>query len=967
MKRLLLAALLSVGAWAAAPADAQVGAEGTVRGVVRDEQGGILPGVTVTARSPTVAKATVAVSDGDGGYRLINLAPGDYTLSAELAGFSKTVLADVQVRAGLNLTVDFTLAVGALSETVQVARETPMLETQKPIQGINVSGEMLRALPLTSRHDYSDFLETTPGVTSRGFDQATGGQVYMLRGSDIENHVTQIDGADVGSFRQGWASLYTGLSTDAVSDVQVKTGGADASSPLGVGLIINIATESGTNALRGAASAVYTARGWNGRNTPTGTSAVYDLFQPDLSIGGPILKDRLFFYGAYRYSRRNTGIARTESQLATLHALDPAFEPFDNEARNQYVYVKGTAQLTPNHQMYAFYQRDENPEDASAAQENRRFAASAFGGQAVGTRLTSAWGKSITTRLLAAYNNKSLNGSASAWDGRIIDAPSRRVFDRAFLSAGVMTGAGQLATLDNPETYNVDPTSKVTLSADLTWFTSGRLGSHEIQTGVYLKPRLRIERLTAYPNGGFALEDVALREPGDPAAGTYPFHRRVYDVPQTTTTFLSAKDYAVYLQDAWRPTDRLTISAGLRLDWIAVDDRLYSVETQRSLEVGPRTGATYVLTSDQKNVVRASYGRIADLPQWLYLPTAGTDAAGFTDFYDNDGDGVFELPLRTNPSTGAARNQIIDPDRHQPFVDEFIVGYRRQLPGQMSVDASWVRRYYKDRPALVDTNGIFEDGVFKGYRNPDLNSINLVTNNEWNTMVYSGLELTVAKQTKQLQIIGGYTRGWQHLDGTWQPNDPASFIQPDAFPNDRGLGSVRGNLTDSLSGNADIRSPSWQKHGFRIGGSYRALWDFVFASSVTVLSGPYSGPVVTRIASADPRFGPPIVTLPNGRQVSNPLATTIRFAYADRGEGQINAPNLAYWNLRVGRDFRFGARRLDLALDLFNVTNRGEDQQFLAGGNQTYSANYAIGPDGEFRGTSRQFARQGQISVRYRF
>ncbi len=103
------------------------------------------------------------------------------------------------------------------------------------------------------------------------------------------------------------------------------------------------------------------------------------------------------------------------------------------------------------------------------------------------------------------------------------------------------------------------------------------------------------------------------------------------------------------------------------------------------------------------------------------------------------------------------------------------------------------------------------------------------------------------------------------------------------------------------------------------------------------------------------QFGPSTLTLSNGRLVSNPLATTHRFAYATRNDGQIEAPNLIMWNLRVGRSLKFGTRSFQANLDVFNVTNRGADQQFLTGGNQLGTPNYAIAADGSFNGASRQF------------
>src|SRR5690348_12242966 len=127
------------------------------------------------------------------------------------------------------------------------------------------------------------------------------------------------------------------------------------------------------------------------------------------------------------------------------------------------------------------------------------------------------------------------------------------------------------------------------------------------------------------------------------------------------------------------------------------------------------------------------------------------------------------------------------------FVDEWIAGYRRQWPGQVIMDASFVRRYYRHRPAAVEINRHLEGVTFVGYKDEALNDIYLITNNVWNTQVYSGLEFTAAKQTAGLNLLGGYTRGFQHLAGTWVPGDPASLIQPEAFANDKGIGSIRGN------------------------------------------------------------------------------------------------------------------------------------------------------------------------------
>ena len=207
------------------------------------------------------------------------------------------------------------------------------------------------------------------------------------------------------------------------------------------------------------------------------------------------------------------------------------------------------------------------------------------------------------------------------------------------------------------------------------------------------------------------------------------------------TADVDASDNAVYVQDSWRPNSRMTINAGLRLDWIKSEDRQAGIQTQDSLEVGPRFGATYSLTSDRMNVLRASWGRVGELVQAGRVPVLTSSNAGRTDSYDNNLDGVFETVQVTPGASATRRDRVLDPDVHQPYIDEWTVGFRRQFPGQLAIDAGFVKRYYKDRPALVEVNGIYDGVVFRGYRDESLNEIFLVTNDEWNW--YDYIELRV--------------------------------------------------------------------------------------------------------------------------------------------------------------------------------------------------------------------------------
>ena len=682
---------------------------------------------------------------------------------------------------------------------------------------------------------------------------------------------------------------------------------------------------------------------------------------------GTPARESLFFFGAVRYSQNDLGIARSPQQVSWLQGVKPDFAPFNQENRFKYEYIKGTAQITSNHQLIAFFQNDFSPQDANWAYDGSKVQRLSYGGYGAGARLSSVWGSSLTTKLAVSWNNKSYSGDWSVYTGYQGSGPSQQVYGKTAVSSGHLAGSGLVAELDNATAWTISPTSKYTIQGDLTWYKSGLAGTHEFQTGFFLQPRDRNENQTQYPNDGFAYQDDVLRDPNNAAAGYIPFHKRIYTVSQLTTSRVEAKDYAIYVQDSWKPIESLSVNVGVRADWIRADDLLFGQNFQKGWNVGPRLGATYVLTKDKMNVIRGSFAIVHDMPQSIYIANAGTNMAGYTDYYDNNLDGTYEMALTTPASNKLNPAYQFDPNFKQPKIREYVLGYSRQFRGQLSVNATVLRRDYLDRWARVEVNGIYNGNVFVGYQNPAQNDIYLYTNNIWNSFAYTGLELSLSKRTSRMQVMASYTRGWQHLDGTWQPNDPASFIQPSAFPNDAGLGTWRGNNTNSLSYSADTRSPSWQKHVARAGGSYNLPWQFTAAASFTFLSGPYSGPIYTTISAPDPQFGPPTVTLSNGRVVANPLATTYRFAFATRGDGQLKTPNLFYLNLRIQKDFRIGtAQKVSLTLDAFNVTNHAADQVFLDGGNVLTSANYAL-KDGVWQGQNRQAPRVFQIGIRYAF
>jgi hypothetical protein len=945
-------------AWAL-PAAAQTGASGSVRGVATDPQGARVPGVVVSATSPTVPGVYSATTDLLGQYRLGDLPPGDYTILGELLGFARFVRTPVTIRAGLNVEVNVPLTIGALDETVDVKLDTPLLETQSTVRSVNVSGELFRALPLMERRDWTGALMLAPGVTTS--DVSGNERLFNVYGAEQAANIVQIDGADVSPSARTTSTSHVKLSGDAIDDVQIKTTGVDAASPLGLGGIINIATASGTNTLKGAVGLFLQPRSWNDSNQPGGTSSVTDQQQVDLSLGGPIVRDRMWAFGSYRYADITTGESRTSSNLEALRALIPDYVPADSTNLAHLGLAKLTVQPSSAHQLTAFYQRDINPlHEANATTEHTTVEKN--GGHAASVRWNAAWSNRLTTRMGIAYNDKHRDLESGGVPG-----PVDRVYASTVLSAGRPVGNGALVNRGAPAAVlSHQPNHKTTISFDATWLTGGRLGTHEFQTGLFAQPKVQGTQ-QIYVNDGFNIQESVLRRAGDLGGGTVPFHRVIMNGPALATANQRTVDYAAYVQDAWRPTARLTVNAGVRVDRITIYDELYGITTQRSTDVGPRFGVNYAITGDGRNVARAHWVLVHDQPGTLTM--TGTPTIGQRDLYDLDLDGTFETVFDTPATVGRTTNRSVDPSLHQPYVVDFGLGYRKQLPGNVAIGVDFVRRRFADRTTLVETNGKYNGNVFEGYIDESFNEFYTATNNRWSAPIYRSLDLSFTKRTARLQGIASYVRQWRHLNGTWQPNDPASFIQPAAFPSDRGIGSTAGIASapvdaNSLSGShmasATTASGQWQDHTVRLGATCNVGWALHVAASYTYQSGSWSGPIVSRIAAPDPAFGPPTVRLSNGRLVTNPLATTIRFAYPTRGEGQLKTPPLHVANIRLSRTFVLPVVNLDAGLDVFNVTNNGTDHAFNSGGNQTYNPLY---------GTTRfrQLPRSAQIVLRTTF
>jgi hypothetical protein len=988
----LLVVLAFAGAGVAA---AQTGAGG-FRGTVTDEQGGALPGVTVTAASPEALAPAVAVTDGQGVYRLVNLPPGTYTITAELSGFAVFKREGLLLRAGATFQVNVQMKIGALEETITVSGESPMIEVSKPSNVLNIDGEFQKEMPIAARKNWSDFLELTPGVNARPFDDGSGRMVYFGHATEHFSHVVQLEGMVASNYNDAQLT-YVQMGSDMIQDTQVKTGGVDASTPMGTGLAINVITKSGGNDFHGTGGYAFQPLRWNGDNTsasttfnlPTelfggsrtstgGTPTQTGVKQVDASFGGPIKHDRVWFFGSFRYSNIDVGISRIEKQVYDMMAYEGA-EPFNNKIQGYQPYVKVTARLTGAHELTGVFQRDRTNGTNNWEYTYDPIGVYANGGNLYSAKLTSVWGTNLTTTFLAGYNNK---GGASAstytWNPYGFDraGPNIEIYEGTSVSGGLIRGNNIILEGGNLDTTNTLPASQILIRGDLTYFKEGWGGSHEFQTGFYAEPRNTYDIFAHYVNNGFYQERQTPVDVNDPSKGTIPFQRSYADPATLQTRKARDRDIGVYVQDTWKPGTRLTANIGLRLDFVKRQDKLFNVVREKSTEVQPRFGFSYLLTEDARNVIRGSWVRVPEQVNGRDAITSfGTGSkVSFVNEYDNNLDGVFETVVETPAVQGGLAAEEIDPNNHQPYVDEFILGYRTQLPWETSLDVAYINRAYKDMWGQVEINGYWPSGPYEpfggfGVLDPDRGEWWRQTNNTWSQLHYQAIEITMAKNmSHNFQLMAGINRQWQHISGDWNPNDKAGFIAPDAFPNDKLIYQPRGNNdTNSLpeSGNALSYGPTWRKYSMRFGGTYLAPYGITLSGSFTVQAGPWSGSPLYRLDPGDPdiaQFGPSTFTLANGTTAANPLSTRTRYVYATRGDGQIQAPAIKTVGLKLGKIFKLGAsREVEFGATIFNLLNAGGFNQFsYNSAYQTWSTNF-------LQMRNRQPARALQITIVGRF
>ena len=629
---LLACGLMGTTAWAQTQT-------GTVEGRIVDQQGALLPGVTVTLAGPQGTQTTV--SDAEGNYRFVGVQPATYTLKAELAGFIAQEVGSIAVGMARTSTVDVTLRLAAVSENVEVRATASQVDVRSTATETNLSSDLLERMPIYSP-TATGLLNSAPGINSSS--------AYGAQGS--YGNALLLDGVDTRDPEGG--SAWTFYNQNLIQEVQIGGLGAPAEFGGFTGAIINTITKSGTNSFSGLFSMRYTNDSLAGDNldeeilgaNPTlGEASVQKkLADYTVQMGGPIKRDKAFFFGS------------VQRYYATTDPSGPVTDSTDISPR---LNTKFTFQPTPADTLILGFQYDQYNLDGRVGN----------------------WPASQTT------DRQTVTEDAPEW---VWNAQYRRVFGTSALLEIKFTGYDGYYYLDP-----VDPTP-YTVDGDTGEYCCGGGG------GVYYADRWRNQlqaSLTKYAEKfgthafkfGAEIERSEARSQGQPygPAGfyTYIFEGQPYRYTYGYDLTGKNKRTSLYVQDQWN-ANRVTLNIGLRLDHIRgnspiLDEDVYTPD----LSVGPRLGIAYDLTGKNTMVAKAFYGRYFE----------GTA----TGFYTSATPGVEDYSTTVvNPDGSLGETTVlipgivygIDNEIGHPRTDEFNVSFEAQLTSTLRFTATGIWR-----------------------------------------------------------------------------------------------------------------------------------------------------------------------------------------------------------------------------------------------------------------------------------
>ena len=736
----LLSVLLAMGLLAG-PAVAQ-GGRTEIIGTIVDQDKAVLPGVTITVLNEATGLQRTAVTSGDGRFVISTLVPGTYTIKAELPGFQTVTQTGVVLSVGQEVSLNLTLAVAGLAETITVTGESPLVEVTSSKIGSNISNAEIDGLPSQGRNQLS-LMQLVPGLTpSLNPGSFEGGQ-YNANGQATTANLFLVDGAyDNDDRRGGSQGTQARVTLDTMAEYQVLTHHYSAEYGGSSGVVVNAVTRSGANRFSGRAFYYYQDDDLNatnyflklaGQENPESGSKVWGG-----SVGGPIVRNKAFWFAnAERTANReaaNLNFPADAAPLAVSYSSTTDFTGWNTFVRGDYQ-VSGNNHLSFRWVRESVLTENDEIEGNNSTLDNATFENDS-GDQVFSFAATSVLSNRATNEFKVGHVRENLlQGPRIFFDDswKFIGLNGREQFDLGSMNAHPDYNAGPR------NNYQQDLIRSIAVDDSFTYFRPGWGGDHTMKAGVAWSRNAALPQGTAANLVGlFGFPTNAAFDPANPR--TYPsrFQIRVGQIEFTQ------KDWRTnfYLQDKWQVGKQVTLNLGVRYDY-----QHLTPLTKNAF--APRLGLAYDVTGSGKTLVRGGFGKYYQLHQLNVLSTLLTAAVigpsfvfdtsevtspaqtgvipvhTFTGFgfngvatgclqpNGNNGLGVigpacraFLSQLRDRVLAGGYVNDqpTVDGNRRMPYLWAFSVGAKQQLGSDLAVSVDYVGNRGRDQVALIDIN-----------------------------------------------------------------------------------------------------------------------------------------------------------------------------------------------------------------------------------------------------------------------
>jgi outer membrane receptor protein involved in Fe transport len=944
---LVCIALVSTNTYAQAEANT-----GNIQGRVLDPNGAAIPNVNITAKNQDTGIERTTTSGSDGNYRLVLLPPGNYQVTASASGFAKGVY-NLTVTVGAEKTLDISLAVGgAIVDPIIVTDAASVVETTRSSVATTVNERSIQNLPINGRN-YQDFATLTPGVVRdpRAGDLSVGGQRGTLNN-------LQVDGVDNNNtffgqgFGRGGVRPPYQFSEESVQEFQVNQNGFSAEFGRAGGAVINVVTKSGTNSFHGGAFEYFRDESLNANDPALIAQQITQFQQGKRSnfnkrppsqinqfggrIGGPIKRDRAFFFFAYDGQRANVpNFIDLTTLLLQPQPVQALLLPKLNTypiGRNQNVYFgKVDVRLSERNQFNARYNHQGftglNNENSGTLSAQEHSGDSLVKSDTISGSLFTTFSPNLINELRLQYGRDKEPGRANSSDPEAL----------------INTGAGNLAIGRNNFSPRETTIKRQQVVDNLTLIR----GRHAFKFGLDFTFDQIFNFFPGLFSGSYTFPSYAAFLNKAPSAYTQNFPGA-----GTTggTTYPDNNQYAFFAQDDWKATPKLTLNLGARYDYQKfacppvqnTDPLLFSnplgvvIDTARCPKDGnniaPRFGFAYDLFGTGRTVVRGGYGIFYGNTPSIVLGTAHSQNGINVTGINLNAAAIASLKLTyptilSAPPAGFASNPnlfVFAPDFQQPYVQQARIGVEHELFNNLSVAATYVRyrgvHLTRTRDINLNTPVPFTltgpDGkTYTFLRFPSARPISRASGQSYNRISifesaansdYNGLLVQVTKRfSRGLQFIAVYTLSKAMDD---KPDattvvvgaDDAKYVQNNLNPRD-----------DYARSDVDLRhrfvfSPVYEFGKFtRTDNRFlRALLsDYTISSIWQFQSGfPYSA-----VVSGDPNN--------DGNRSNDRLPGTARNQFTTPAVYQIDA--------RITRSISIRENmRVRLILEGFNIFNR---------------------------------------------